>query len=368
MVPFADPLAIRPLDSPQFTKKDLDRLPRSHALVAFDHEHGRCVQLLSTADARELARTRLIAGDGPARADLSQVTHALRVWPARCSLEADLLYARLAPELLGDRSDELRRPSAIFLLSADEHAPHPRFRTVSSLDTPPASRLTGPFTTRKRAEQFADDLIDLFDLCRKHELLVLAPDATACVYKELGKCPAACDGSESLEAYKSRFTEALALAQAHPEIALLELHAKMNDASASLEYELAEKLRARLARVTKLRQEPNRLVSDIRSSVWLALSKCADQKSVYAALMRGGHVVSELAFSRPTSPAECTRSILDAKQPTRPDGPHLPAIELITRRFAKPGPSDVARLFVLASDDACDLEAALTVFLALAGE
>ena len=39
----------------------------------------------------------------------------------------------------------------------------------------------------------------LRDLCRKHDILVQAPTGQACVYHEMGRCPAPCDGSMTLE-------------------------------------------------------------------------------------------------------------------------------------------------------------------------
>jgi len=43
---------------------------------------------------------------------------------------------------------------------------------------------------------------DAFDLCRYYNVLVEAPGARACAYKEMGKCPAPCDGSISMEQYR----------------------------------------------------------------------------------------------------------------------------------------------------------------------
>ncbi len=364
MATIAEPLAIVPLVAPAFTRRDLDRVPRSHALVSFDHDDGRCIQLLTTSDARELTSGRLIDSADSPRADLSQITRALRVWPARCSLEADLLYARLGPELLGRAFEELRRPNEIAFITADPDATHPRFRTVSSLESIPDSPMVGAFTTRKRAEAFAADLVDLFDLCRKHELLVLSPDAQPCVYKELGKCPAACDGSEPLAAYRARFADALQLAIEPADRSLRKLHTLMNDASAALEYELAEKLRTKLARVTSMRTGMNRLAGDIRESAWLALSACGDQKSVYAVLLRAGNVLAECACAKSSPPDELARALCAGRSSAPTCTPHMPVIEVLTRRFARPGPRELARLLMLEAVDPAEIGSAVAIYLA----
>lgn len=361
MPALAKPLAITPHAPPDFTREDTDRLPRSHALVAFDHADGSTIQCLTTSDARDLAESRLLNAHPSPRADLASVTAQLRAWPASCSLEADLLYARLAPKLIPNQLDAIRATNTVHLLTADPTEQHPRFRSFPSTAEIPDTPVVGPFTTRKRAERFAEDLVDLFELCRKHELLVLAPNATACLYKELGTCPAACDGSETMGAYRARFTEALDLARSHPDRPLMDLHAAMNEASAALDFETAERLRKRIATLTKMRAEPNHLAADLREATWLATSKTADGKSRYAALIRAGRVAAEHTAPIDAPASKLAEPLASAEPPHTPD---LFTIELLTRRFARRDPRDPARLTPLPSADPHAVAAAIAVHAA----
>ncbi len=47
-------------------------------------------------------------------------------------------------------------------------------------------------------------MVDAFDLCRYPNILKQAPRGVACAYKEMGRCPAPCDGTEALELYRVR--------------------------------------------------------------------------------------------------------------------------------------------------------------------
>src|SRR6185295_16204268 len=68
----------------------------------------------------------------------------------------------------------------------------------------------GPIADKDTAGRLIERTIDAFDLCRYHHLLVQAPRATACAYKEMGRCPAPCDGSETMAGFRARTLAAAA--------------------------------------------------------------------------------------------------------------------------------------------------------------
>lgn len=71
--------------------------------------------------------------------------------------------------------------------------------------------LFGPFASRRGARELADWMLEHFELCRYEEILRQYPHGQPCAYKEMGKCPAPCDGSESMEAYRIRVRQATEL-------------------------------------------------------------------------------------------------------------------------------------------------------------
>ena len=62
--------------------------------------------------------------------------------------------------------------------------------------------LLGPVEDKNVAGKLIEDIADWFDLCRYYHILVESPNAKACAYKEMGKCPAPCDGSISMPQYR----------------------------------------------------------------------------------------------------------------------------------------------------------------------
>src|SRR3982751_5231714 len=60
----------------------------------------------------------------------------------------------------------------------------------------------GPLEDKHAAARLMQLAEDGFDLCRYYPILVESPNAKACAYKEMGKCPAPCDGSVSMDAYR----------------------------------------------------------------------------------------------------------------------------------------------------------------------
>src|SRR5947207_15818153 len=60
----------------------------------------------------------------------------------------------------------------------------------------------GPVEDKHAAARLIELVEDLFDLCRYYNILLESPRGKACAYKEMGKCPAPCDGSIGIEHYR----------------------------------------------------------------------------------------------------------------------------------------------------------------------
>ena len=72
----------------------------------------------------------------------------------------------------------------------------------------------------------------------------------------MGKCPAPCDGSESLERYRARVDAAMAFAANENRAAWRDsLEGEMKAAAAALEFEKAGRLKQRLTRAGLLQNE-----------------------------------------------------------------------------------------------------------------
>ncbi|MCB9840858.1 MAG: hypothetical protein H6809_04305 [Phycisphaeraceae bacterium] len=223
-----------------------DAPARAGVVLLLDRDR-RPILLATTADARAFLRRRLGAVDRggeqadaeasnrappgesvespkPSRtpqADLSAITARVEFTPAGSGLEADLAFLRIARERLPASWEALTERWRAWFLHLDPAAASPVWRKTNLGDAPrsgahdPASMrtllatLVGPMANKDAAGRFGEAIDDVFDLCRFPKELALAPRGTACAYKEMGKCPAPCDGSEARGSYRARVAGAL---------------------------------------------------------------------------------------------------------------------------------------------------------------
>lgn len=130
----------------------------------------------------------------------------------------------------------------------------------------------GPFRDKHAAGRFIETMDDLFDLCRFHHILVQTPNGTACAYKEMGKCPAPCDGSESLPAYRSRVRAAADFATKDRGWQKAEAERRMQEAATGLDFERAAEEHAEIQRVEALSKPGFRSVRRMEDMRWVVIA------------------------------------------------------------------------------------------------
>jgi DNA polymerase-3 subunit epsilon len=258
---------------------DFLALPARPGVAVFQGENDRPLLIATTADLRELARRRLgqsatasepataPAAPTPPRADHRAVTRRVLAVEVGSALEADVVYlaqARLRmPEIHRLVSQRWRAwfvridPDAEFpqwtkTCLTGGVAPRSAAKTAGDADELGRGVLLGPLADKDSAGRFIELAIDAFDLCREFPLLVQAPKAKACPYKEMGRCPAPCDGSEPMASYRLRTRRAVetltrGLADMRDRLA-----ADMTAAAAATAFELAGELKQQLNRLEAL--------------------------------------------------------------------------------------------------------------------
>lgn len=249
-------------------------LPAAPAVVIVESSDARAVLIATTADARALARRRFgFEPESAARAprvDLRQVCAGGRVLAAQVgsALEADAVYLRHARERLPAHAKIVAERWRAWFAHVDPDAEFPqwtktnllglvRTRQASALvggaGAPPPGVLLGPLPDKDAAGRFIETVTDVFDLCRDYPLLVQAPRAKACAYKEMGRCPAPCDGSEGLPEYRARTRAAVdALAAGTAGAGASPLDAAMRAAAAEGDFERAALFKKQLDRLASL--------------------------------------------------------------------------------------------------------------------
>lgn len=275
------------------------RLPSRAGVAVFEGADSRTVLIAATGNVRELAKRRLEPqGEGLSKqTDVRSVTKVVRATTVGSALEADHVYLQLVRERLPITAKAVTERWQGWFAHIDPEEAYPRWTKVATTAMGEETTATGLASLVKRgvllgpvrdkhvAARLMDVLDDLFDLCREYSLLVLAPKATACAYKEMGKCPAPCDGSEAMESYRARVREAVACA-ADPRAALARMEGEMRAAAARMDFEGAARCKRRAEAAAGLLSGHFKALGRLDGLAYLAVTR--SEKRGWARLLRIG--------------------------------------------------------------------------------
>ncbi|MBT8487074.1 MAG: UvrB/UvrC motif-containing protein, partial [Phycisphaerae bacterium] len=205
---------------------------------------GGTLALAGTANLRRRVRERLAE---PVVDERFRVEH-IRVCRAASEFERDWAYLQHARQRLpATYRAGLERWRGWFI-HCDAEMPFPRFVRGCDLAALPAGGdCFGPLPDTRAAQGVIDAVEDLFDLCRYHHILMEAPHGRACAYKEMGRCPAPCDGTIGMDRYRAMVRDALSFLAA-PADKRATIERAMQTAASELDFERATVLRRRWER------------------------------------------------------------------------------------------------------------------------
>jgi DNA polymerase-3 subunit epsilon len=339
---------------------ELTALPTRAGVYALEDGSARTVMLGVTADLRRRVRAKLAApeasgppgaGDRPGRGersrrpDLRPVVRRVRATTVASAFEADWAYLQLARQRLPETFSALTDRWRGWFVHCDPTAEHPRLVRVSAPGGPAASRTgvhVGPFADKHAAGRAIDALHDLFDLCRYHHILVETPHANACAYKEMGRCPAPCDGSIPMSAYRDMVRDALAFATSGA-AGVTSLETRMHEASARLAFEEAERWRRRLDAFRGRLGADFVHVDRLDRFSFVAVLPSERDDHVRLVLIRGGRIEPWADVARDVSPAALDGVTTRLNARVEHDAPDLspdamPNVGLVCRHlFRDPG-------------------------------
>ncbi len=240
---------------------DAKRLPAHGGVYALTDDEGRLIQTIATESLRRSAGTRLARqqeGRSRRRADVRAVARWLWWQPTWSAFETSLRYLNVARQLLGrDYRKELAF-GPVWTAWIDPGAAFPRW-VVSAEAFGLEGVATGPFATRKHAARFVEMLEDTFDLCRYPHILEQAPHGQACAYFEMGKCPAPCDGTISMEEYRQAVHASVEAATGDWRGHVERLESEMKSSAGRLDFEAAQRLRDKAETIAKANELEGRL-------------------------------------------------------------------------------------------------------------
>lgn len=301
------------IPTPGEATADFDVLPASRAVCVFENAAGETVLVAVTANLKHFVRQRLgPSGErgpgGPPRAELAPVVDRVRAASCGSPIDSYILYMRVCRLLQPETYRAATEQWSGWFLHVDPGAAHPRWAKVStrSMDGAGSGVHVGPFPDKHAAGRYAEAMDELFDLCRYHHLLVQAPDATACAYKEMGKCPAPCDGSETMESYRSRVAEAARFADRDPEALARDLEQRMRGAAERRDFEEASRLKSFAERSARLGRGPFRWARTLDRLAWVIVTRSERDSRRRLLVARSGSIVL-----RADVPTKATRRDLD---------------------------------------------------------
>lgn len=253
--------------------------PDRPGVVALLGPHGTLVLIAATGSVRGFLSRR--CGGSGGRQDLGPAVASARWTACGSGFEADCLYLELARTLTpGTYHQSADRWRAWFLrLDADDRAPSWKKGDLREFVFAPAGddgghrgdpaagtervrpgTLLGPLATKHAAARFGEGLDEAFDLCREPRRLERAPRAEACVYKEMGRCPAPCDGSEPMASFRSRVWAAVGAVAGGLADEAARVEDAMRQAASAMAFERAAALKARAEAMLRLSVGPARHV------------------------------------------------------------------------------------------------------------
>jgi excinuclease UvrABC nuclease subunit len=251
-------------------------LPAKPGVLVIEAADGSTLSLLTTADLRRAAVARLgpPARDTPPspRPDLRGIARNLRAVTVGSAFEADWAYLQLARSRLPDSYRHVRDRWQAWFVHCDAGVPFPQWLKSAQPVQPASSQsaCVGPFPDKHVAHRFIEMIEDAFDLCRYHHVLIQAPHATACAYKEMGRCPAPCDGSIDMQRYLQQVRDSITFAR-QPIASRQRWQADMVTSSARMDFEAAQRSKNRLDRTASALKPQFAHVRDIDEFRFLAV-------------------------------------------------------------------------------------------------
>jgi len=227
-------------------------VPAKWVVYLFADEADQPLQLLCVKNLRSSLKRRLQGERISLTKSVDYREIVRRIYWRRVDsvFEADWVYHAVAHRIFPDTYQGMVGFRPAWFVHVDPNAAFPRY-TKTNNPAAKAGTYFGPVEDKHAAARLMELMEDAFDLCRYYNILLEAPNGRACAYKEMGKCPAPCDGSISMEQYR-RMVEWSAATLADPREMIRQQNERMREAAADLRFETAGKIKSFIDQLSKL--------------------------------------------------------------------------------------------------------------------
>ena len=320
---------------------DLDSIPDRPAVFLLWASEG-APYLARTALLRRRLRRLLSEKDRTSRVlNLRGVVERIEYWPTGSQLESSLTHLELAQKYFPEDWQRIvrLRPPAFLRLTLDNQ--FPRTMVTTRLGR---GLYYGPFATRTAAEHFNNELLDLFQIRRCEENLQPSPAHPGCIYGEMNRCLRPCQTVVSIEEYgaeAARVEQFLRTGGA----SLKEPSEQARDrASAEMQFEEAERLHQRTARIAEVQAAAGELPRTLDRLAGVAVLPSAIPDAIDLWFLIGAHwqsprrlMLTEVAGAGQSMDRRLRDIVATARTPRRaqprtPGDPH-PLVHLNLARW-----------------------------------
>lgn len=286
--------------NPPLSAEELLAIPAKRGVFLLAGPGAEPILLATAADIRARVRHRLAAakeGSGK-RADLREI--AAHVWwkLSDSHFETNWHYLRLARSVHPDTYRGLLSPRQAWWVHIDLADAAPALRRTKDVFARGGQYL-GPFADKHAAQRFIEALVDAFDLCRCEQILRRAPNGRACVYAQMGRCRAYCDGSAEMGEYRELLAQVCRYASGDRQELREAVEEDMRRLADEKEYELAAACKARLDRLAELEAGAFAHVADAQRFQYLYFQPGAGPQKAKTFLVDRGRIKLGAAVKYP---------------------------------------------------------------------
>src|SRR4051812_39307167 len=246
--------------------------PAKWAVYLLADEQDQPVQLLSVKNLRASLRRRLSGMETiglSKRVNYREIVRRVYWRRVESGFEADWIYLEAARRLFPQTYQGMVGFKPAWFIQVDATNNFPRYiKTIAPLGK--RGMVIGPLEDKHAAARLIQLVEDSFDLCRYYNILVESPNAKACAYKEMDKCPAPCDGTVSMEHYRSG-VENSSRVLVRPAEFIAEQDARMQKLAGELQFEAAGKVKAKLEQVKQFGKAAFRYAQPIEEFRFVSL-------------------------------------------------------------------------------------------------
>jgi hypothetical protein len=152
---------------------------------------------------------------------------------------------------------------------------------------------------------------DCFDLCRYHNILVDAPCGKPCAYKEMGKCPAPCDGSIAMEQYR-HLIDWSAKVMVDPADYVRQHERRMQQAALERKFETAGRIKQYIDQLSQFARGPFRHARRLSDFAYISLQRGPRDATAKLYLITPRSIVEVVGLaSEPLGTGDILRRVLE---------------------------------------------------------